>query len=98
MALLTILHYPDPRLRIKAKPVLTVTAETRRLLAGMLETMYAAPGIGLAATQVGVDERLIVVDVSETGRRTTGLHQSGNPHPGRQRDDAGGLPVGARGV
>lgn len=65
MALLDILHFPDPRLRIKARPVLAVTDATRRLIKDMLETMYAAPGIGLAATQVGVDERVIVVDVSE---------------------------------
>ena len=65
MALLDILHFPDPRLRIKAKPVPAVTAATRALIADMLETMYAAPGIGLAATQVGVDQRVIVVDVSD---------------------------------
>ncbi|MGB9428568.1 MAG: peptide deformylase [Gammaproteobacteria bacterium] len=67
MALLTILHYPDPRLRIRARPLPAVSAETRRLADAMLETMYAAPGIGLAATQVGVDERVMVVDVSEKG-------------------------------
>lgn len=65
MALLDILHFPDPRLRIKAKPVPAVTAATRALIADMLETMYAAPGIGLAAIQVGVDQRVIVVDVSD---------------------------------
>lgn len=69
MALLTILHYPDPRLRIKAEPVKAVTDTHRRLITDMLETMYAAPGIGLAATQVGVNERVIVVDVSENGDR-----------------------------
>jgi peptide deformylase len=67
MALLDILHFPDPRLRIKAKPVAAVTPATRGLIADMLETMYAAPGIGLAATQVGVDLRVIVLDVSEQG-------------------------------
>lgn len=65
MALLDILHFPDPRLRIKAKPVAAVTPATRTLIADMLATMYAAPGIGLAATQVGVDQRVIVVDVSD---------------------------------
>ena len=65
MALLEILHFPDPRLRIKAKPIGAVTETTRRLMADMLETMYAAPGIGLAATQVGVEQRVIVLDVSE---------------------------------
>ncbi|HSN17509.1 MAG TPA: peptide deformylase [Gammaproteobacteria bacterium] len=67
MAILNILHFPDPRLRIKAKPILAVTEAHRVLAADMLETMYAAPGIGLAATQVGVDQRLIVVDVSDKG-------------------------------
>ena len=67
MAILNILHFPDPRLRIKAKPIATVTEAHRVLAADMLETMYAAPGIGLAATQVGVDQRLIVVDVSDHG-------------------------------
>lgn len=64
MALLTILHFPDPRLRLKAAPVPTVDDEIRQLAADMLETMYDAPGIGLAATQVDVQKRLIVVDVS----------------------------------
>lgn len=67
MSLLTILHYPDPRLRVRAQPVAAVTDETRRLMTDMLETMYAAPGIGLAATQVGVDQRIFAIDVSEKG-------------------------------
>lgn len=67
MALLSILHYPDPRLRIRARPVPAVDADTRQLVADLQETMYAAPGIGLAATQVGVDQRVMVVDVSEKG-------------------------------
>jgi len=66
MAILNILHYPDPRLRIKAKPVETVDDEIRRLVADMFETMYAAPGVGLAATQVNVHQRLLVTDISET--------------------------------
>ncbi len=65
MALLDILEFPDPRLRTKAKPVKTVDDSTRKLIADMFETMYAAPGIGLAATQVNVHQRIIVVDVSE---------------------------------
>tara|TARA_R110001599_G_scaffold353459_1_gene592575 strand:+ start:282589 stop:283095 length:507 start_codon:yes stop_codon:yes gene_type:complete len=65
MAVLEILEFPDPRLRTKAKPVAQVTEATRRLIADMLETMYEAPGIGLAATQVNVHERLLVIDVSE---------------------------------
>lgn len=65
MALLNILHFPDPRLRKKATPVKAVTEEIRQLANDMLETMYAAPGIGLAATQVNVQKRLIVIDISE---------------------------------
>ena len=65
MALLEILKYPDPRLRTVAQPVQAVTDETRKLIDNMFETMYAAPGIGLAATQVDVHERLLVLDVTE---------------------------------
>ncbi len=66
MALLKILEYPDPRLRITASPVPAVTAEIRQLAADMLETMYAAPGVGLAATQVDRHIRLVVIDISDT--------------------------------
>ena len=66
MALRTILHYPDPRLRQVAKPVTTVGDDIRRLLDDMAETMYAAPGIGLAAIQIDVAQRVVVIDVSET--------------------------------
>ena len=66
MALLTILEYPDPRLRKAAAPVAAVTAEIRKLVRDMAETMYAAPGIGLAATQVDVHKRVIVMDLSES--------------------------------
>ena len=65
MALLEILHFPDPRLRNIAKPVQTVDASIRQLLDDMLDTMYAAPGIGLAATQINSDKRVAVIDVSE---------------------------------
>ncbi|MEM8661727.1 MAG: peptide deformylase [Pseudomonadota bacterium] len=65
MALLEILEFPDPRLRTKAKPVEQVTEKTRKLVKDMLETMYDAPGIGLAATQVNVHERILVLDVTE---------------------------------
>ena len=65
MALLPILCYPDPRLHTVAKPVQNVDARVRALAQDMLETMYDANGIGLAATQVDVHERLIVIDVSE---------------------------------
>ena len=65
MAVLEILEFPDPRLRTRARPVAAVTADTRDLIDDMFETMYAAPGIGLAATQVNVHERLLVIDISE---------------------------------
>jgi peptide deformylase len=65
MAILEILKYPDSRLRTVAKPVTTVDDEMRTLIDSMFETMYAAPGIGLAATQVDVHERLLVLDISE---------------------------------
>jgi peptide deformylase len=65
MALLQILEYPDPRLRTKATEVTRVDARVRSLIDDMLETMYAAPGVGLAASQVNVHQRIIVVDVSE---------------------------------
>ena len=65
MAVLPILVYPDPRLQTVAKPVAAVDARVRQLVADMRETMYEAQGIGLAATQVNVHERVIVIDVSE---------------------------------
>lgn len=65
MALLPILHYPDPRLRTKAAAVDVVDESVRTLIDDLLETMYAASGIGLAATQVNVHQRVLVVDVSD---------------------------------
>jgi peptide deformylase len=65
MALLPILQYPDPRLHTVARPVAQVDARIKSLIADMIETMYDAAGIGLAATQVNVHERLITIDVSE---------------------------------
>ncbi len=65
MAVLQILRYPDPRLHKVAEPVAVVDDEIRTLVRDMAETMYAAPGVGLAATQVDVHKRVIVVDVSE---------------------------------
>ncbi len=65
MTSLTILRYPDPRLHTVAKPVAAVDARIRALAADMLETMYEAQGIGLAASQVDVHERLVVIDISE---------------------------------
>jgi len=65
MAILDILHFPDPRLRTKAKPVAQVDDRIRKQVDDMFETMYAAPGIGLAATQVNFHQQIVVIDVSE---------------------------------
>lgn len=64
MAVRTILHYPDPRLREKARPVAELTTEIRQLIEDMAETMYAAPGVGLAATQLGEPHRIFVIDIA----------------------------------
>jgi peptide deformylase len=69
MALLPILHYPDERLHRVAAPVQQINDRIRQLVRDMAETMYAAPGIGLAATQVDVHEQVIVIDISETRDR-----------------------------
>ena len=66
MTVRTILHYPDPRLRRKANPVPEVTDDIRRLVDDMAETMYQAPGIGLAAIQINEAWRIVVIDISET--------------------------------
>ncbi|UDG82607.1 peptide deformylase [Candidatus Vallotia cooleyia] len=76
MALLSILHYPDQRLHKVAKPVEHIDRQIRNLVTNMAETMYAAPGIGLAATQVDIHKRIIVIDVSDV--RDT-LHIFVNP-------------------
>ncbi len=65
MAKLDILTFPDPRLRTRAAPVARVDAEVKRIVSDMLETMYAAPGIGLAAVQVNIPRRIVVIDVSD---------------------------------
>lgn len=65
MAILEILQYPDPRLTIPAQRVEKIDAPTRKLVDDMIETMYAAPGVGLAATQVDVHKQIVVIDVSE---------------------------------
>lgn len=81
MGKLEVLTYPDPKLRQKAEPVREVTPEIRRILNDMAETMYEAPGIGLAGPQVGVLQRIIVVDVGadeETGRASH-LYKLVNP-------------------
>lgn len=72
MAVLPVIIAPDPRLKVKARPVERVDAEVRRLMDDMLESMHAANGIGLAAPQVGVAKRIIVVDASEDDKE---------PHP-----------------
>jgi peptide deformylase len=64
MAIRSILHYPDPRLRQKAEPVTTITPEIQKLVDDMAETMYAAPGVGLAATQIGEPHRIFLIDVA----------------------------------
>jgi peptide deformylase len=78
MALKTILTAPDPRLKKKSKPVASVDAEVRQLMDDMLETMYAAPGIGLAAPQVGVLKRVIVLDIDREDVKTGPLFMA-NP-------------------
>jgi peptide deformylase len=78
MAKLDIIVAPDPRLKIKCKPVAKVDAKTARLMDNMLETMYAAPGIGLAAPQVGIAQRIIVVDIAKDGEKPAPLKMA-NP-------------------
>lgn len=73
MAELDILIFPDDRLRQIAKPVADISDTTRALVSEMFETMYAAPGIGLAATQVNVHDRIVVIDVSEKGNEPLAL-------------------------
>jgi peptide deformylase len=94
MALLTILEFPDERLRKKAKPVETVDQSTRQLIDDMLETMYAAPGIGLAANQVNIQKRIIVLDISEEKNEPLALI---NPEillkEGREESEEGCLSV-----
>jgi peptide deformylase len=78
MAKLDIIIAPDPRLKVKCKPVAKVDASIRRLMDDMLDTMYAAPGIGLAAPQVGVAKRVIVVDIAREGEPPQ-PHRMANP-------------------
>lgn len=94
MAILTILEFPDERLRQKAKPVEEVDDGIRKLIDDMFETMYAAPGIGLAATQVNVQRRLLVLDISEEKNQPLALI---NPElltrEGQEESDEGCLSV-----
>jgi peptide deformylase len=78
MAKLDIIIAPDPRLKLKCKPVAKVDAKVARLMDDMLETMYAAPGIGLAAPQVGVTQRIIVLDVAREDEKPAPLKMA-NP-------------------
>ncbi|MGE0723761.1 MAG: peptide deformylase [Alphaproteobacteria bacterium] len=78
MSLLPILVAPDPRLKLKAQPVERVDASVRKLMDDMLETMYAAPGIGLAAPQVGVGQRVLVIDTAGEGEEKRPLRMA-NP-------------------
>lgn len=94
MALLKILQYPDERLHTVASRVTEVTDEIRALVDDMVETMYSAPGIGLAATQVDVHQRVIVIDISDTRNQ---LHVLINPeitaYGGNSDDEEGCLSV-----
>lgn len=94
MATLPVLCYPDPRLRTVAEPVATMDDSIRRLIEDLLETMYAAPGIGLAATQVNVHKRVLVIDLSEQRNQP---HVFVNPviefTEGTQQTDEGCLSV-----
>jgi peptide deformylase len=94
MAKLPILHFPDPRLRQKATPVERVNPDIQRLVDDMLETMYEAPGIGLAAVQVNVQKRVVVIDTSEDRSQPLCLI---NPevlaHEGEEEMDEGCLSV-----
>ena len=85
MALLPILHYPDPRLHKIASPVASVNDRIRKLIKDMAETMYAAPGIGLAATQVDIHQRVLIIDISEA---RDALHAFINPEIVEKSGDA----------
>lgn len=94
MALLPILEFPDPRLRTKAQPVEQVDDALRKLIDDMFETMYAAPGIGLAATQVNVHKRLLVIDISEKrNERLTLINPQIVSHSGLEETEEGCLSV-----
>ena len=94
MSLLTILHHPDPRLRQKAKPVNVFDDKLQQLIEDMFETMYDAPGVGLAATQVGVPLRLSVMDCSETrDQRMVMINPEVSARDDLQKMDEGCLSV-----
>ncbi|USE36688.1 peptide deformylase [Endozoicomonas sp. SCSIO W0465] len=87
MALLEILEYPDPRLRTVAKPVAEVNDDIRRIVDDMLETMYDARGVGLAATQVDIHQRIVVMDLSEEGNKPQVLINPGYEPIGDEKSD-----------
>jgi len=94
MALLPILEFPDPRLRTRARPVKVVDAAIQKLVDDMLETMYAAPGIGLAATQVNVHRRVIVLDISaDRNEPHVFINPTLSGHEGTIETDEGCLSV-----
>ncbi|MBD3609028.1 MAG: peptide deformylase [Gammaproteobacteria bacterium] len=94
MALLNILHFPDERLRTRAAPVTKVDDELRTLIDNMFETMYEAPGIGLAATQINVHKRLMVIDVSEEKNQPlVFINPELVEHSGKEKMDEGCLSV-----
>lgn len=94
MAILEILEFPDPRLRTVAKPVEQVDDALRKTIDDMFETMYAAPGIGLAATQVNVHKRLLVLDISdEKNQPMVFINPSFEPVAGQQEYNEGCLSV-----
>src|SRR3990170_2789925 len=94
MALRTILHYPDPRLRRTAPPVAAVPDAIRALIADMAETMYGAPGIGLAAVQVDEPYRVVVIDISESrDQRQVFVNPETPPREGEQQMEEGCLSV-----
>jgi len=94
MAILEILEFPDPRLRTVARPVELVDDALRQVIADMFETMYAAPGIGLAATQVNVHKRLLVLDISdEKNQPLVFINPTFEPLAGNQEYNEGCLSV-----
>jgi peptide deformylase len=95
MTIRTILRYPDPRLHQRAVPVTVVDDDIRSLIDDMAETMYAAPGIGLAATQIDVHRRIIVIDLSETRDQ---LQVFINPEILRHSEDLGAYEEGCLSV
>ncbi len=95
MAVLKILKYPDPRLRIKAQPVTVIDDEVRQIIEDLYETMYAAQGVGLAATQVNIHKQIFTIDVSETrNQRACILNPEIISKEGIQYEAEGCLSVG----